>query len=207
MLFLALKGFIIGLLIAMPVGPIAMLVVRRTLSRGVVIGMATGLGGATADAVYGAVAGFGFAAVSSFLIGEATALRLAGGGVLLLIGVLGLRAHASDAARARDRPGRLGFAAAYLSTLLLTLANPMTIVSFLAAVATLGVGDSAGSYDLAGIFVGAVFVGSAAWQLALAIVAALVRRRFTPRALHWADRTSAFMLIGFGLAAWISILG
>jgi threonine/homoserine/homoserine lactone efflux protein len=202
-LLLAFKGLLIGATIAMPVGPICMLIIRRSLAQGFAAGAATGLGAASADGLYGAVAGFGLASVASFLVAAHTPLRAIGGLALILIGLLSFREkrrEAGSAAFAQSLP------AAYLSALLLTLGNPLTIISFAAVFAGLGIVETAGSYKAAAIFVAAIFVGSALWQTFVSASAALVRARLTPSAVRWINRVSGMLLIGFGLLAWKSLL-
>jgi threonine/homoserine/homoserine lactone efflux protein len=134
-----LKGLVIGFSIAAPVGPIGVLCIRRSLAEGRQIGLATGLGAATADAAYGCVAAFALTAVSSFLVGHKSWLGLLGG---LFLCCLGVRTFISSPASrvAEDRGG--GLFSAYLSTLFLTLTNPMTILSFVALFAGFGLGAS-----------------------------------------------------------------
>src|SRR5687768_14276108 len=82
-----LKGMIIGFLIAVPVGPIGVLCIRRTLADGWRVGLATGLGAATADALYGSIAAFGLTALTGALMGGRTWMALAGGLFLVYLGV------------------------------------------------------------------------------------------------------------------------
>jgi threonine/homoserine/homoserine lactone efflux protein len=200
---LVLKGFVIGVAIAMPVGPIAMLIIRRSLQQGFAAGAATGLGAASADGLYGAVAGFGLASVAHVLMAAQLPLRLAGGLALILIGLASFRPRHSAAAAATTA---YGLPAAYLSALGLTLANPLTIISFAAVFAGLGVAETAGSYRAAAIFVAALFLGSALWQIVLCVTVALVRKRLAPGIMRWLDRASGLLLIGFGLFAWRALL-
>lgn len=211
-----LKGLAIGLSIAAPVGPIGLLCIRRTLAEGPAHGFASGLGAASADAVYGAVAGFGVALVTDALVGSQTALRLVGGLMLLWLGWSTLRARPADrpaAARAAS-----GLAGAYASTFLLTLANPATILSFAAVfgglglspgpygTAAAGIGAGGGSTAVATVLVLGVFVGSALWWLALSASVGAFRRRVTPAAMLWINRASGAVLGGFGIAALASLL-
>jgi len=193
-----LKGLVIGLSIAAPVGPIGLLCIRRTLAEGPAMGLATGLGAATADALYGAVAGFGLAAVSQALLGWQDALRLVGGAVLLWLGWATVRARPAE--RAAEATGR-GLAGAYASTFVLTLANPATILSFLAVFSALGLAEGGGSMDEALALVLGVFAGSGLWWLMLSAGVGTVRRRVTPAVMAWINRVSGAVLIAFGLLA------
>ncbi|HEY0838342.1 MAG TPA: LysE family transporter [Azospirillum sp.] len=197
-LWFLLKGLVIGVSIAAPVGPIGLLCIRRTLAEGTAVGLATGLGAATADALYGAVAGFGLAAVSQALLGWQDALRLVGGAVLLWLGWATVRARPAE--RVAAATGR-GLAGAYASTFVLTLANPATILSFLAVFGALGLAGGGGRMDEALALVLGVFVGSALWWLMLSAGVGTVRRRVTPIVMVWINRVSGAVLMGFGLLA------
>lgn len=199
-LFLFLKGAAIGLSIAAPVGPIGLLCIRRTLADGAAVGFATGLGAATADALYGAAAGFGLAAVTGLLMDWQTALRLVGGMVLLWLGVTTLRSRPAE--RAAEAPSAHTLASAYATTVVLTLANPATIISFAAVFGALGLAETGGAPLVgASMLVLGVFLGSAAWWLVLSAGVGVFRRRVTVSAMLWINRASGVVLAGFGLLA------
>ncbi len=191
------RGVAIGFSIAAPVGPIGLLVIRRALTDGRAAGVATGLGAATADALYGAVAGLGLSAVTAALAGGSFWMRLAGGLFLCALGVKAIRSRPAEETDVDRKPA--GLARAFGSTLALTLANPMTIMSFAAVMASVGVG-AAGAASVAA-FVAAVFAGSALWWLLLAGGVGLFRSRISPRALGWVNTASGVMLAGFGVVA------
>ncbi len=199
---IVLRGLLIGFAIAAPVGPIGVLCIRRTLAAGQLVGLASGLGAATADAFYGAVAGFGLAFISSFLLSQQLALRLIGGAFLLCLGVRTFLAHPAGQAAAAQGRGILG---AYLSTLLLTLTNPTTILSCVAIFAGLGVASATRSYLTAALLVLGVFCGSALWWLALSSGVTLFRQRVSAHGLAWVNRVSGIIIGGFGLAALASL--
>jgi threonine/homoserine/homoserine lactone efflux protein len=199
-----LRGLVIGLTIAAPVGPIGVLCIRRTLAEGRTVGFVSGLGAATADSFYGAIAGFGLTVVSGFLVDQQTWLRLIGGAFLCALGVRVFRARpAEDAASARKDSGLPG---AYLSTLALTLTNPATILAFAAIFAGLGIGGAGGDRRAALALVAGVFAGSATWWLILSGGVSLLRMRLTPARLRWINRLSGVVLAGFGTAALISVV-
>ena len=130
------RGLVIGLAIAAPVGPIGLLCIRRSLADGFPLGFLTGLGAAAADGVYGAIAAFGLTAVSSFLVAQQRWLALGGGLALLWLGWQSIRRPPADTAA--DGGGNTSRAGAFASTFVLTLANPATILSFVAVFAGLG---------------------------------------------------------------------
>lgn len=197
------KGLAIGLAIAAPVGPIGLLCIRRTLADGPSYGLVSGLGAATADGVYGLIAGLGLVAVTEWLSGADTALRLVGGVMLLWLGWSTLRARPGErAAAARGAGGLFG---AYASTFALTLANPATILSFAAVFGGLGISAGGGAAETAAALVLGVFLGSALWWLGLSTAVGLLRRRVTPPAMLWINRASGAVLLGFGVAALASV--
>jgi len=200
---LFLRGLAIGFSIAAPVGPIGILCIRRTLAEGRASGFLSGLGAATADALYGCVAGFGLTVVSAFLVDQRAWIQLIGGVFLLALGVRTLRSKPAERA-AQASAGR-GLAGSYLSTLLLTLTNPMTIISFAGIFAALGVAETGGSLAAAAWLVAGVFAGSAAWWLLLSGGVGLMRDRIASGALLWVNRASGVVLVAFGaVAVWQS---
>jgi len=190
-----LKGVVVGLSIAAPVGPIGLLCIRRSLAEGWRVGLATGLGAATADAAYGCVAGFGLTAVSSLLIGQRFWLGLLGG---LFLCYLGVRIFLSPSATQAATTSGKGLLAAYFSTLALTLANPMTILSFVAVFTGLGLGDSR-DFVAAGALVAGVFTGSALWWLLLSGSVAVFRSQVDAAWMQGVNRISGAILLAFGL--------
>lgn len=193
-----LKGLVIGFSIAAPVGPIGVLCIKRTLANGRMSGLVSGLGAATADALYGAIAGFGLTLISAFLLDQQTWIRLVGGAFLCY---LGLKTFISKPAEQDVRAHGGNLISAYLSTFVLTLTNPLTILSFAAIFAGLGLGATDGDFASAGILVSGVFLGSAAWWLLLSGGVSLLRQRFDQQVMAWVNRASGVIILGFGVAA------
>lgn len=192
-----LRGALIGLAIAAPVGPIGLLCIQRTLERGRAHGLASGLGAATADTVYGVIAALGLTAVSRVLVGQAAWLRVLGGIAMVALGWRTLRRRPGGAPA--HAPSR-GLAGAWASTLALTLTNPMTIVSFTAIMAGLGLGARDG-LGASAAWVAGVFLGSSLWWLALSTAVALLRSRLPEAALRWIRVTSNVVIVALGLLA------
>jgi threonine/homoserine/homoserine lactone efflux protein len=171
---------------------------RRTIEQGVSAGLASGMGIAVADAIYGAIAAFGLTAISGFLLAHQLWIGLAGVAFLAWLGVKALAAGPIDlAAEPNGAPSR-SLGAAFASTLTLTLANPPTILAFTAMFAGLGLAAGA-SYQSAALIVAGVFIGSAAWWLILVAGAAALRARVTPRILHAINVVSGVTILGFAL--------
>ena len=198
-----LRGLIIGVSIAAPVGPIGLLCIQRTVIQGRTSGLVSGLGAATADAVYGSVAGFGLDLVSNFLIDQRMWIHLIGGALLLLLGIKVLLTRPAEQA-AQTKYTVRGIWWSYLSTFLLTITNPMTILSFVAVFAALGVANSSNDYVSASFTVIGVFLGSALWWLILSSVAGWLRGKLNRTAILWIGRLSAVIIIGFGIVGIVS---
>lgn len=193
-----LRGFVIGLSIAAPIGPINVLCIRRTLAEGRLMGIVSGLGAATGDAVYGCVAGFGLTLVSSILIDQQAWLRFIGGLFLCYLGVKTFLAeHAKQAALSKGN----SLVDAYISTFFLTLTNPMTILSFVAVFAGLGLASTGGNFMSATSLVFGIFIGSSSWFLILCGSVNLFREKLSPPRMQWINRISGAIITGFGLVA------
>jgi threonine/homoserine/homoserine lactone efflux protein len=197
-----LTGGIVGFSIAAPVGPIGALTIRRTLAQGRIAGLLTGLGAATADSAYGAVAAFGLTFLSSFLIAQQSWLSLLGGLFLCWLGVATFRAQPAPLAHTPPARSLLG---AYVSTVFLTLTNPATILSFVGIYAGLGLRDSGTDYAAASAFVLGVFLGSALWWLLLSVGVGTLRERLSAHGLRWINRISGAAITVFGLAVLIQL--
>lgn len=198
-LALFLKALVIGLSIAAPVGPIGLLCIQRTLAHGRTIGFMSGLGAALADACYGAIGALGVSAVIASMVAARVPLALGGAAFLAWMGVQLLRAPAATQARAaQDATTPLK---AMLSVFALTLANPMTILSFIAVFATVATGHAGdvGSAGAATSMVLGVFLGSALWWLGLSTGVSMVRHKLSPRAMQFINRLSGAILLGFAV--------
>lgn len=197
-----MKGIILGFSIAAPVGPIGVLCIRRTLAKGMLNGFLSGAGTATADAMYGCIAAFGVSVVATFLIDNQFYLRLVGGLFLLYLGYTTFRSIPVETAAKVGDQDLLG---AYTSAFFLTLTNPMTIMSFAAVFAGLGIGETGGKYMLAGLVVFGVFIGSMFWWLLLSGIVNVFRTTFDARRLKYVNQFSGFIIAGFGFLSLLTI--
>jgi len=199
---LVLRGFLLGFAVAASPGPIFFLCVRRTLTQGRLTGFFSGLGVATADGFYAAIATFGVAALTTAFVAGRRPMAVIGGVILVLLGarILMERGKAADSASAVT--GR-GLAWAYVSTLGLTITNPATIISFAALAATLGLGTGGSFVRPTSVVVG-VLLGSAAWWCILVIGASMLRSRLTPRIVGWISTVSGLAIAVLGILAVIS---
>lgn len=202
MLELFVRGLLFGLAIAAPVGPIGLLCIRRTITDGRLTSFISGLGAATADALYGSIAALGLQAMSLILLGLSSLLQLAGGIGLIWIGLTIMLAR-PDQVIAQPTITRRGLRGAYLSTFFLTLTNPATILIFTVIFAGLGLG-TAGNWLNGMTLVAGVAFGSALWWTLLSSGVALVRGWVTVPVLRVINLVSGLVIIGFGVAALLS---
>lgn len=198
----AFRGFVLGFTIAAAVGPISLLVIRRTLAEGRIVGLASGMGVATADGTYGAIAAFGLGAITRILVDARPVLAVVGGLFLLWLAWTTARAEPHDPATVSTR--QRGLPGAYLSILGLTLTNPMTILSFGALFAGLGVTD--GDFGAAALVTVGVFLGSAAWWVVLTTAVAAIRHRITSTWIRRINLASGLVIGAFGVLSIASVV-
>jgi threonine/homoserine/homoserine lactone efflux protein len=196
-----LRGLIIGFAIAAPVGPVGILCIQRTLMLGRKYGFYSGLGAASADAVYGSIAAFGLTILSSFLVQQQLWLRLVGGMFLCFLSV---KTFLSKSVESSGSVSPVSYLNAYGSLFFLTLTNPITILSFAAIFAGIGLVDTNGNYVYSAVTVLGVFLGSSTWWFILSLITSLMRKRFKISGLIWVNRISALIILGFGIAALVS---
>lgn len=192
-----IEGWLVGIAIAAPVGPIGLLCLRRSVQDGMAAGFATGLGAALADGVYGLLVGFGAAALAAPLLAVQQPLRLFGAALLLWLAWQSWRQRPPSEAAKIDRRGLVG---AFLGTFLLTISNPMTILAFTGILAGLGAAAGGGVAIALG-----VLLGSASWWLALSFAGSRLRGRVTDRVMIGINRLSAVILAGFAVMALVSL--
>ncbi|MFZ7104722.1 MAG: LysE family translocator [Peptococcaceae bacterium] len=198
-----MKGIVIGFSIAAPVGPICVLCIKRTLDKGRIYGLVSGLGAATADAIYGSIGAFGLTFISNFLIDRQFWLQLVGG---LFLCYLGVKTFISKSQSQEKTKGTLSIFKAYASTFLLTITNPQTILFFTAIFAGLGLGSINNSYSSAALLIAGVFTGSALWWLILSSGVDIFRKKFTIERMLWVNRISGVIIAGFGIYALLSLI-
>jgi len=189
-----IKGIFLGFSCAAPVGPIGILCIRRTLSDGMAAGLFSGLGAATADAVYGAIIGFGLTSMSNFLIKQQTSMNIIGGIFLFYLGIKTF--FSKPAPRAAQVKGT-GLFAAYVTTFFLTMTNPMTIIFFTAIIATMGIITPTVSYMIPIGLVAGIFTGAAFWWFMLSFGVGIMREKLNEQHLLWINKFSGLIIIGF----------
>jgi len=200
-----IKGIIIGLSVAAPVGPIGILCIRRGLNKGFWSGFSTGLGAATADAFYGAIAGLGLTLISGFLIGYKILIQSIGIAFLIYLGIRIFFEKPKTKEISQNVSNR-GLILDYLSSLGLTITNPTTIISFVAIFAGVGIVNTSENYTNASILILGVFLGSTLWWLILSSLVGYLKRQIGDNILNWVNRVSGIILILFAIGLIIRLL-
>jgi threonine/homoserine/homoserine lactone efflux protein len=195
-----LKGLIIGILIAVPVGPIGVLCIHRTLTQGRIHGLVSGMGAATADAVYGAIAAFGVNIVSAFIIEQQLWFRIIGS---IFICCLGARIFFSKAIERAANNSRHGLAGNYSSTFFLTLMNPMILLTFVAVFASLGITSS--HYGSGGLLIAGVFTGAGSWWVLISCAACVFYEKMNHINLAGMNRICGTLIMLFGLSILLTL--
>lgn len=202
MIELFVKGVLFGFLIALPVGPVAVLCIQRTLIRGHLAGLVSGIGAAVADTIYGALAAFGLTVVSSFLIDHNMTLRLIGGLILIVLGArMILRKRNYKRIVVRDARLMKYFTSAFV----ITLTNPLTILGFAVFFTTFGVLQALDHGTTPWILVTGVFLGSFTWWLILSSFAHLLRHLVEQSHVRQLTIASGVIIIVFGIIALCSV--
>lgn len=201
-----MKSFLIGASIAAPVGPIGILCIRRTLAFGRISGFISGLGAATADAIYGSVAAFGLTYVSLLLINQSSWIRLIGGIFLLILGIRIFTSNPNPEIDLNTTNQRRSLINDYGTTFFLTLTNPLTILSFAAIYASLGLTyNTSRNYLDATLMVFGIFLGSCTWWFLLSGFTGSFRNNISTSSMIWVNRVSGTLILGFGMFALVSM--
>jgi threonine/homoserine/homoserine lactone efflux protein len=204
LLLFLLKGIAVGIVIAVPVGPVGVLCVRRTIFDGRLFGFLSGLGAASADTIFGIVAGFGLTVVSDLLLDFQSWLRAAGGLFLVYIGFSALRKRIARYETPEKSAENL--LSAYLSTFALTITNPVTILAFLGIFAGVGFTGEEATLGRAAMLVAGVLLGSLIWWLGISLGAGFFRKSFGERHLTLLNRISGAILTLSGIGLVCSLL-
>ncbi len=187
---------------AVPIGPVGIMCIRKTLAEGHSRGLIIGLGAATADALYGSLAAFGLTFVSDLIADNEFWVRLIGGALLLFLGIRTFRTRRREPILPFDNRGFWG---SYVSAFVIALTNPVTIFAFIAVFAAFGLGYKLNVFS-AGMLVLGVFAGSGLWFLALGFVATFFRKKLDSAGLRWVNKIAGVLIVISGVAAFVSLI-
>ncbi|MBZ0199547.1 MAG: LysE family translocator [Ignavibacteriaceae bacterium] len=190
------NGLILGIFVAAPVGPIGILCINRTITKGFSTGFVSGLGVATADTLYGMIAVFGLTIVSGLIMTENTIVQIIGGAVLCY---LGIRVMIKDPAAQIIEPDKKGLLKAYGSMFFLTMTNPTTILAFAAIFAALGIADSSKTFTTSTLLVSGIFLGSTMWWLAISYGIERYRNKLSDHVMRTVNKLSGGIILLLGV--------
>lgn len=206
-LYLVLSGVVMGLIAAVPIGPVNLICIRRTFAFGPLNGFVSGMGAALGDGIFAAIMGFGLTWIAQLIEGYATIIELIGGALMVWMGYKTFFSPPVPRC-AEDRPDKEGtnLARVMISTFALTITNPVTLLSFGVMFASLGgLAGGAGSYHDAGFVVAGVVGGSAGWWLALTTVIGLFHAKIDEKVMRMINRICGVLVVGCGVAVLIHL--
>jgi putative LysE/RhtB family amino acid efflux pump len=193
-----IAGLLTGFAIAVPIGPMGLLCIQRTLTAGMAVGVSTGLGAATVNIVYGALVLFGLDALAPWMAGGSRALSALGGMFLLWSASRALRSR--QPANGRSRPTSPSVLAAYSSAVVFNASNPMSLILIIALISPLA-GDAAPSWANELLFLLGMYTAAATWWVCLSAGVALLRSRLSPAVAAYANRAAGLVLTLYGILA------
>ena len=199
-----LKGIIVGFLASIPLGPVGVLCIQRTINKGRTSGVISGMGAATVDSFYALVAAFGLTYIINFIVEQQFYIELIGGGVLIFLGANIFNTNPIRQIR-RHRRKKNRLIEDYFSVFLLTLSNPLALFLFVAAFAGMGMVDSDNSSFKSSFIILGVFIGAMIWWFALTFFINLVRKKFRLKQLWWINKIAGLIIVIFGAAAMVYV--
>jgi threonine/homoserine/homoserine lactone efflux protein len=203
-LSLFIKGLILGFSIAAPVGPIGILCIRRSLDESRLSGFISGLGAASADALYASIATIGLSVISSFLVSQQLFFRLFGGIFILVLGINSFLK--TPVVASHSQINKKNLVSNFISTFLLTLSNPITIISFTAIFSGIGLLNTSARITSPFFLIFGVFIGSTLWWILLSASVGSLRLKINISNMKWINRISGLILVGFGVMSLISLI-
>lgn len=186
-----IQGIIIGLTLAVPVGPIALICIQRTVTDGRFHGIFSGIGVATADSFYAAVTVLGLTIISSVIVTNQFLFRFLAGIVLIFVG---MRVFMSLPSCVSTKTVHETYFKDYLSMVGIAIANPLTLVFFLIVLPGFGIVINSTAFLSAAEFIAGVFFGSTAWWILLCGTIGSMRSRFSIKTLGLINRVSGVLI-------------
>jgi threonine/homoserine/homoserine lactone efflux protein len=198
---LFIKGIIVGISTSAPLGPLGILCIQRTINKGVFSGFITGFGAAFADIIYASIAGFGISIIADFLREYQIFIRIIGGIILLIVGIMIFRSNPVKQIRQQNSQNYFGY---FISSLFITITNPITIVVFGAVFASLGLDEVSTINPIIITLIG-IFSGALLWWLSLTVSVNIFRNKIRLRNLWWINKITGILVSLFGLAIFLSL--
>ncbi len=190
-------------MVSAPIGPMGVLCIQRTINKGLMSGFVSGVGATVADLVYASIAGFGITFIVNFLNAQQLIIRVLGGIVLIGFGIAVFRSNPIKQIR-RQRNQKKSYISDFVSSFLITITNPVTVVVFGLAFASVGLNKNP-SFQSIAIMLLAVASGAIFWWLGLSSFVNIFRRKIRLRNLWWINKISGVLVVIFGIAIFVSI--
>ncbi len=204
MLEFILKGIVVGIIVTAPVGPIGLLCIQRTINRGMLSGLVTGVSSAMADIMFAIIAGFSISAIGNFMEVNKLIIRLIGGIIVL---ILGIRIYTINPVKRlrHQKPQKSSYFSDAISGFLITLTNPVVIIVFGAAFASLGLNEAQENKEIILTITG-IFIGASAWWTTLTFLINIFKTKINLRKMFWINRITGILVVLFGIAIIIGSL-
>ncbi|MDR3646746.1 MAG: LysE family transporter [Candidatus Babeliales bacterium] len=203
LLKLFLDGFILGLAVAAPIGPVGVLCIKKTLSSGLGVGLSSGFGASIAKVCYGIVVGFGLTSVSNFLINYNTYISIIGAAFLTYLGIKIFMTKPDMNCNEAQKENKV---TAFITMFMLTIMNPMTVLSFLAVFSGLGIANTAASYSNGCTLIAGIFSGSMSWWIFLCTIVNLFRQKINSNVLSWINKISGVVIVSFAVIIILNVV-
>jgi len=200
---LILKGIIVGVSVSAPLGPLGILCIQRTINKGFLSGFVSGLGAAVADILYASVAGFGISIIADFLKLHEDVIRGLGGIIVLIVGIMIFRSNPVKQIR-QQKTQKRSYVSDFISSIFITITNPLTIVFFGAVFAGFGL-DQATTMNPILLTLAGIFAGALLWWMSLSIAVNIFRSKIRLRNLYWINKITGVLVAIFGILVFISI--
>ncbi len=198
-----IQGITIGILVSVPVGPVAVLAIQRSLNKGFKSGFITGIGAASADIIYAVIAGFGITFISDFLIDNQIYIRIVGGLFLIFIGFKIFSSNPAKQIRKHRTKGNNYFKD-FLTSFFVTVSNPLTILAFGAIFASFNMVDKESGFISIFVLIITVFSGALLWWVALTAITTIFKNKIRLRNILWINRITGMLIILFAILLIIS---
>lgn len=197
-----IKGLILGLMVSIPLGPVGVIVIQRTLNKGWASGFISGMGASVADLLYAIFAATGFSLIVNLMTTQEFYLKIV---TFIIITIIGLvLANKSVRKLKKDQKASPNFITDFLSTFFLTFSNPFAFGVFLALFA--GLADSEDTLNTVLLMLVGILLGSVLWWMILTITVNVFRKSFRFRNLYWINHITGIIIFLFGLGGLIYIL-
>jgi len=198
-----LNGLIIGFSASAPLGPIGVLCIQKTINKGRLSGIVSGLGAASADTVFAIISGFGLTIISNFITTQQTFLRICGGIILIYLGIKIFITNPGIQIRKQSKDKKIFND--FISIFFLTISNPITLFVFAAVFAGFGIVKGESNFSSIFELVFGVLIGATIWWTILTTFINMFRSKIRLRRLLWINKISGVLIVIFGIATFISL--